>query len=155
MSRPNPTWRWVVPAFAVVCTLAVAFALPAFDNDPEVADNSPGFAPGEAAMRASIDPETGALVTGSQAARPTGAKALSPEMQTMMSRSSDGLVVEALPNGGKSVHLQGRFMSATVVRLDENGQAETLCTESADEAEAFLAQDAAKPATDANGWEAR
>ena len=153
MNRLNPTWRWGVSALAVVC--ALAFALPLFLSDSETHDGAAGFAPGEAAMRAFIDPETGQLVTGSQAAGHQGDKALSSEMRDMMSRSSEGLVEVVRPDGGVSVRLQGRFMSSTMVRLDENGRAEAICTENADEAAAFLADDSVKPETDANGWEVR
>ena len=155
MNRPNPTRRWGLPAFAVVCALALPFALSGILNDSPTPDGSTGFAPGEAAMRASIDPETGALVPGPQAARSTGDKAMSAEMKNMMSRSTNGLVEEARPGGGVGVHLQGRFMNSTVVRFDENGHAESMCTEHAHEAAAFLAGESAQPETDANGWEVR
>ena len=42
-----------------------------------------------------------------------------------------------------------------MVRLDENGKPESMCTEHAHEASAFLAGETAQPETDANGWEVR
>ncbi|MFT7698207.1 MAG: hypothetical protein ACI8S7_000019 [Candidatus Krumholzibacteriia bacterium] len=111
--------------------------------------------PGTAAMRAAIDPETGELVTGPDALRlsnPTDADKAAA-MENMLSRSTEGLEEVHHPDGRVSVHLQGRFMSASVARINEEGKVETLCTEDMKAAEDFLSE--AQPETDANGLEVR
>jgi len=156
MNRPRPTWRWGLPAIAVVFALAIA--APALLGDAPVSTPDPatGFAPGEAGLRAAIDPETGELAIGADAMRLVNDKGGDSEIQQMLSRSTEGLVEEKRPGGGVSVHLQGRFMSMSVARVAADGQVETLCTESADQAESFLSGEAeAAPETDANGWEVR
>lgn len=170
MKRLRPTWRWSVPTIALV--VALVFAVPAFLGDePEsqsasTIDSSAGFAPGEAGLRAAIDPETGELAIGADALRiqndqrQRSDKAVDVELRQMLNRSTEGLVEVVRPDGGVSVHLQGRFMSMSVGRVAEDGTVETLCTEDADQAEAFLAGDSeatseAAPETDANGWEVR
>jgi hypothetical protein len=152
MNRPRPTWRWGVSAIAV--TFALVFAIPALQGDAP--DTSTGFAPGEAGLRAAIDPETGELAIGAEAMRLVNDKGGDSEIQQMLSRSTEGLVEEKRPGGGVSVHLQGRFMSMSVARVAADGQVETLCTDSADQAESFLAGEAETASeTDANGWEVR
>ena len=174
MNRLRPTRRWGVPAIAFV--VALVFAVPAFVGDApdsrlasnmdSTMDSPAGFAPGEAGLRAAIDPETGELAIGADALRiqqdqrlPND-KAVDVELRQMLSRSTEGLVEVARPHGGVSVHLQGRFMSMSVARVAEDGTVETLCTENADQAEAFLAGDSeatseTAPEKDANGWEVR
>lgn len=156
MNRPRPTWRWGLPAIAVFFALAIA--APALLGDAPISTPGPvtGFAPGETGLRAAIDPETGELAIGADAMRLVNDKGGDSEIQRMLSRSTEGLVEEKRPGGGVSVHLQGRFMNMSVARVTEDGTVETLCTESADQAEAFLAGAAeAAPETDANGWEVR
>lgn len=48
-------------------------------------------------------------------------------LENMVDRSTEGLVEEKLPNGGYSVDLKGRFMSAMVVTVDENDQVNAEC----------------------------
>ena len=69
MNRLRPTWRWGAPAIAVV--FALVFAVPALVGDaPDSVNDVPaGFAPGEAGLRAAIDPETGELAIGADALR--------------------------------------------------------------------------------------
>jgi DNA-binding protein YbaB len=91
-------------------------------------------APGEAGMRVSIDPETGELAPATAAQQ----KALDQEMQQMLSRSSEGLVEEVLPNGAVQVHLQGRFQSASVAVIDETGTLHTGCVDNHDSCRAAV-----------------
>jgi hypothetical protein len=116
-------------------------------------------APGTAAMRAAIDPQTGELVTGPEAMRLSGAdKGATAELENMLSRSTAGLHEVHHADGRVSVDLQGRFMSASVARIGDDGQVEKRCAVDAAEAEAFLAREdarAAAPETDTNGWEVR
>lgn len=174
MNRLRPIWRWSVPTIALV--VALVLVVPAFVGDApdsqfdstvdstmdSTMDSPAGFAPGEAGLRAVIDPETGELAIGADALRLQNGqslqndKAVDVELRQMLSRSTEGLVEEVRPDGGVSVHLEGRFMSMSVARVAEDGTVETLCTENADHAEAFLAGAAeTAPETDANGWEVR
>lgn len=95
---------------------------------------TPGLAPGAAAMRIAIDPDTGELIP---ATVPT-AKAADTELANMLSKSAVGLVEVHHPDGHVSVDLQGRFMSASLARIDSDGTIEATCVESADRAAEFL-----------------
>jgi hypothetical protein len=111
--------------------------------------------PGTAAMRVAIDPETGALVSGAEAARladPAADKQAAAELEQMLNRSDAGLQEVHHADGRVSVNLEGRFMSASVARIRADGKVETLCADDTASAEAFLANE---PQTDANGWEVR
>ena len=90
---------------------------------------TPVDAVAESGMRIAIDPETG---------DPIGSPAGGAALETTLSRSSAGLVPYRLPDGGTGVHLQGRFMSASMVRLNADGELETICTEDHDHAVHFL-----------------
>ena len=148
-------------AVLVAASLTVVFVS---DRNPaEITTGADQLAPGSAAMRVARDPETGALVTGPEAARilagtPTGDKAADDEMARMLSRSTEGLLEVHHPDGRVSVNLQGRFMNASVARIGADGTVEQLCAEDHTEAEAFLAGAASAepaPEIDANGWEVR
>ncbi len=92
-----------------------------------------GISPyGAAAMRASLDPETGAL-----SVNPTPAGSFKM-LDKALSRSSAGLIQKTQPNGTVSVDLQGRFMSASVAHIDAKGQLHTTCTEDLNEAKRVL-----------------
>ena len=100
-----------------------------------VADGNPGdLAPGSAAVRAYIDPETGTL-TQSHAYGNASADA---EVENALNRSTVGLVEVTHPDGHVSVDLQGRFQSASVARINADGQIETSCVETQAEADTFL-----------------
>jgi len=145
----------------VAAVLTVVFV--ANENNTKVTSESGLLAPGTAALRAALDPETGSLVTGPDAHRilagtTGGDKATDAEMARMLSRSTEGLHEVHHPDGRVSVNLQGRFMNASVARLGADGAVEQLCAEDLAEAEAFLAGAASAepaPTTDANGWEVR
>lgn len=106
-------------------------AEPRAQVEPTSEENVPG--PGEAALRVTIDPETGALAPGGPST-----KAMAPGLQKMLSRSTTGLREVVRPDGSAGVDLQGRFMSASIARLDANGKVETTCVEDAEAAAAFL-----------------
>jgi len=100
-----------------------------------VADgNSPDLAPGNAAMRAYIDPETGVLTQS----HVPGDQSADLGVENSLSRSTEGLVEVTHPDGHVSVHLQGRFQSASVARINSDGQIETTCVETQAEADTFL-----------------
>jgi hypothetical protein len=82
--------------------------------------------PGQSAMRATIDPETGVLGVA------TGAGlVLDGEIQESLRRDTDGLDRVVHPDGSVSVNLQGRFQSASVARIGEDGTV-VICAEDAD-----------------------
>lgn len=94
-----------------------------------------------AAMRAHIDPETGELVPG---AGPAEAARLRAGMAP--SHSVRGLRVVMRPNGGRSVHLEGRFMESYVATIDPAGGTRLDCLPD-EQAERFVhASDRLAPA---------
>jgi len=120
---------------ALICALtAVALLTPV---NPGPADDSV-LSPGAASLRASIDPETGELVTGHTS--PDQDPDLA--MQRALDRSTEGLAPVQHPDGAVSVDLQGRFRSATVARINDDGQLETTCVDGQAQADAFFAGDA-------------
>ena len=120
-----------LPLLAVAAIIAT---LPDASHILVSRDGRQGETPyGAAAMRASIDPETGML-----SVNPTHFESSSKMLETALSRSSDGLVQETMPNGTVRMNLQGRFMSASMARLDAQGHVHTSCTEDLDQAERVL-----------------
>jgi hypothetical protein len=100
------------------------------------------LAAGEAGLYAVLDPETGELAGGLRAQRLLSEKsgpdlAADPDLRNMLSRSTEGLVAVAHPDGRVGVHLQGRFMNASVARLGDDGTLQTACVESEQGAAAF------------------
>ena len=143
---------WISTTAVVAIGLAIyTYDTPALSPDPT---GQAMDAPGTAALRAANDPETGELVIGVGVPQPSGDsdKALDAELEKMLSRSDEGLEAITHPDGRVSVHLKGRFMNASVARINSGGQLETLCTEHSAEAHNFL-----DPATevDSHGREVR
>ena len=129
-SRPS-LWAVCLPLLAVAVIIAT---LPDASHILASREGHQGTMPyGAAAMRASIDPETGML-----SVNPTRVESSSKMLETALSRSSDGLVQETMPNGTVRMNLQGRFMSASVARLDAQGHVHTTCTEDLDQAQRVL-----------------
>lgn len=107
---PAPAVERVSPAHvAAVATsspVATAAAAPA----------TKAVAPGEAGMRAYIDPETGRIgMAPSPASVPDDAFPI-------LTDSGDGLVNETLPDGSHRIDLQGRFQDYAVIRIGADGQ---------------------------------
>ena len=86
------------------------------------------------AIRVVYDPETGEVI--SVPFRET--EILSAPLARALTRSTEGLQVFELKNGGMGVHLGGRFQHALMVRVKPDGSLETVCTSHSHEAEAFL-----------------
>ena len=124
-------------------TIALCLVYDRFDNDP-MPQGPIELTPGAAAMRASIDPETGTLVQEYVPA----SKADSPELQNMLSQSTEGLVEVHHPDGTVSVNLQGRFHSASVARIDSSGKLHTTCVDNAAAAHACLSEHTAPQAAE-------
>ena len=138
MKSKRKMHRWLTTTVVV----ASALALYLYDTsalDSEGADRVPD-SPGSAALRAAIDPETGDLLIGALPQQLPGDpdKVLETELDRMLSRSDEGLEAVKHPDGRVSVHLKGRFMSASVARINAEGGVETLCTEHSPEAHNFL-----------------
>jgi len=86
-------------------------------------------------MRVIVDPETGEII----ARRPRGrTEILSAPLSKALTRTTEGLRVFELSNGGKGVHLDGRFQHALMVRVKSDGSLEFVCTNHSHVAEKFL-----------------
>lgn len=126
--------RAVLAIWLPLLALAVVLAgLPRDSRTTTVPEDSHSPV-GSSALRVHLDPETGTLLPGA----PPSSEFKAPELELMLSRSTDGLVEEKLANGAVRVNLQGRFQSASVAHIDENGQVHTRCSELLHEAEAHL-----------------
>ena len=89
---------------------------------------------GTKTIRVIYDPETGEVV--SVPVREPGI--LSEALARALTRSAEGLRVFELENGGKGVHLGGRYQHAYMVRIGPDGSLETYCTEHSHGSEKFL-----------------
>lgn len=88
--------------------------------------------PGTAAMRAYVNPETGAIEVGAGRMSPEALEKLDAETQNALRRDVVGLVPVYHPDGSVVVNLQGRFQSVSMARVDEGGTV-TVCTDDAEE----------------------
>ena len=128
-------------ALCVACALMVC-AVPVAAVSPDEEEGSGRKAPevGNAepvatkAMRVIYDPETGEII--SVPFRENGV--LSAPLTKALTRSTEGLQIFELENGGVGVHLDGRFQHALMVRVKPDGSLETVCTSHSHEAENFL-----------------
>ncbi len=64
--------------------------------------------------------------------------ALSAPLANALNRSIEGLRPFELKNGGRGIHLEGRFQHALVARVKEDGSLEIVCINHPHEAEALL-----------------
>ncbi len=114
-----------------------------------VADDT-AIQPGTAALRATINPETGEIEISSKAPKTT------LDIQTVESlrRDTEGLKPVVHPNGAVSVNLEGRFQSVSVVRIDKNGK-RIVCTEDAGEIEKAIREETAADSEKAQTPEVR
>jgi len=85
-------------------------------------------------IRVIYDPETGEIISVPL----RGYEVLSAPLSKALTRSTEGLQVFELANGGTGVHLDGRFQHALMVRVKADGSLETVCTNHSHEAEKFL-----------------
>jgi len=129
---------------SVLCTMCLmaAAALPVAAATPGE-EEQPGRQASEAptaeavtakAIRVIYDPETGEVI--SVPFRET--EILSAPLAKALTRTTDGLRVFELSNGGKGVHLDGRFQHALMVRVKPDGSLEFVCTNHSHVAEKFL-----------------
>jgi len=87
------------------------------------------------AIRVIYDPETGEIIS---VPFREPSEILSIPLAKALTRSTEGLHVFELSNGGKGVHLDGRFQHALMVRVKPDGSIETVCTSHSHAAEKFL-----------------
>lgn len=129
----------LAPLVLLVPSLSLGLAVSGCSRSPEPTTRSVSpaagnaAAPGEAAMRAVIDPETGRL----EVRATPGRLALDPETRESLRRDSEGLVEIHHPNGAVEVDLQGRFHSVAVARIGKDGKV-AVCTEDMDATETSL-----------------
>jgi len=138
----------VLSVLCAMCLMAAA-ALPVAAATPGE-EEQPGRRASEAptaeavttkAIRVIYDPETGEII--SVPFRETGT--LSVPLAKALTRSTEGLEVFELKNGGKGVHLDGRFQHALMVRVKADGSLEMVCTSHSHAAEKFLHDNPAGP----------
>jgi hypothetical protein len=86
------------------------------------------------AVRVVYDPDTGRYFAVPIQKTPV----LSAPVARGLVRSTEGLRVFKLENGGKGVRLDGRYQHTFMVRVKPDGSLETLCTDHSHGVEAFL-----------------
>jgi len=131
----------VVPFLLAICLMA-AVALPVAASSPGEKERPEQQAPAAPtaelvttnAMRVIYDPESGEII--SVPIRET--EVLSGQLTKALARTTEGLQVFELSNGGKGVHLDGRFQHALMVRVKPDGSLETVCTSHSHAAEKFM-----------------
>ena len=137
-----------LPILCVVC-LMVAFVAPVAGVSPDE-EGEPKLQASEAAsaetvatkiVRVVYDPETGEIISVPL----RGNDVLSAPLARALTRSTEGLEVFELKNGGKGVHLDGRFQHALMVRVKADGSLEMVCTSHSHAAEKFLHDNPAGP----------
>jgi len=131
----------VLSILCAICLMAavavpVAASSPGEEKRPE--RQASGAPTAEAsttrAIRVIYDPETGEII--SVPFQET--VVLSAPLSKALTRSTEGLQVFELANGGKGVHLDGRFQHALMIRVKADGSLETVCTNHPHEAGDFL-----------------
>jgi hypothetical protein len=135
------TFSCAVSVLCVACLVA-AFAAPAAASPPgdgerghpEVSETPAAESNTTRAIRVIYDPETGEII--SVPIRENGI--LSAPLAKALTRSTEGLRVFELENGGTGVHLGGRFQHALMVRVKPDGSLETVCTSHSHAAEKFI-----------------
>jgi hypothetical protein len=138
MHPSRSLWIWGLASLLLLSFGLVAAAGRGGHSSSPPADAAPA-APGTAALRVAIDPESGTLVP----APPSLDAKADVDLQTMLSRSSEGLTKVVHPDGHVSVLLEGRFQNAAVARIGDGGKVETACVERPEDAEAFRRGDTA------------
>ena len=129
---------FVIAAFAVTgFAVYSAIGHPGAGSTVETAavESTDQPAPGSAALKAYLNPETGEIEVGASA----GAEAnLDPDTQNALRRDDEGLVKVRHADGSVSMDLQGRFQSVSIVQINDDGTATTTCTDNAEAVEKAL-----------------
>jgi hypothetical protein len=143
----------LVSTLPVLCALCV-IAAPATASSPDT-EARPGRQVSETVDPESVEPALAAGEnigvlgdsesgegTSSDSRPPT--RALSAALAKALDRSTDGLRVFELANGGHGIDLEGRYQHALVVRMRADGTFETICVNHVREAEALLKRGSGK-----------
>ncbi len=154
MTPASPRVTLVAVAL-LVATASSALAAPGYPalrpapwKPPGVAPSRPQpFLPGMAGMIVALDPESGAI--GMPSARQ--ADALLRSEENMLSRSTEGLTAQYLPDGTVFLDLQGRFQEFSVARIGADGRVIFECLSNADAVRSALRAPLPRPAV----WEDR
>ncbi|HXU30337.1 MAG TPA: hypothetical protein VN851_07160 [Thermoanaerobaculia bacterium] len=134
MSRRARLLVWAVTLVCVgLAPLAVtaqtdAAAAPSPNSAPELASGLGEVAPG---LWIFLDPATGRVTDRPS---PEQLAAIRSQISKLVVESTVGLVGKTYPNGMKSLNLQGRFQSVSVLTLGPNGKQQMTCAETPDEA---------------------
>lgn len=116
----------LIAVASIVAAPAVACDQPQADKPEAATTATEAQAPVAAGgMMAFIDEETGRVTSTPTEEQRATMKAL---VADMLSQSDEGLYDEYLANGAVLRNLQGRFQSATVVRIDADGAQHVECT---------------------------
>lgn len=138
----------VLVVFIVLAAALVATALFALNltrvvgpsPGPALASEGPSSqdpAPGEAALRARINPETGRVEVSTVPSNVPANATLDAGTLDALRRDTEGLKQTFHPDGSVSVNLQGRFQSVSVARIGDDGKV-VICTEDADDVNGVL-----------------
>lgn len=143
MKRTTP----LIVTLSTVAILATVFFALDFEqttvpwpDDSAVASESAtgqGPRPGEAALRAVINPETGQVEVTTLPSNTPFNTTLDAATQRALRRDTEGLVPVIHPDGAVEVNLQGRFQNVSVARIDENGKL-VICSEEKDKVHGIL-----------------
>ena len=122
VSHPRVATRVRIASKAASATQPVAAAptTAQVSTSGRAAATSSKAEPGQAGMRAYIDPETGTF-------GPPTAEQAALAGQDIIVDSGEGLVEERMPNGAVKIDLQGQFQDYVVVRLDASGHRIVSC----------------------------
>ena len=111
----------------VVAAQTSAAATPSSPTAPELASGLGEVAPG---LWVFLDPATGRITD-----RPSDEQlaAMRAQVSSLVVESTAGLVGRTYANGMKSLDLQGRFMSLSVLTLDSSGARKMTCAETVED----------------------
>jgi hypothetical protein len=137
-------WILALPLLAAVTIASLSSQSPT--SSPAASSGKPASpgTTGAAGLRVQIDQEHGGIVPLGA----TGLGALSDDLRQKLSRSAEGLEIVEHENGMRSVDLQGRFQSVSVLRIQPNGKKELECLDSPSDVERFLSAPATTTASD-------
>ena len=143
--RPLRRISIVIAAFAIASLGAVCLAGDALvprNASPLTTAPAQLSAPGTAAVRAYLNPETGELDLGPSSA----AVQFDPDTEQALRRDTSGLTEVRRADGTVLIELQGRFQSVSMVHRDADGKI-IVCTDDDNRARKVLQGDLAAPVT--------
>lgn len=128
---------WIVAM--TFMALVAAFALPAMAGEAPETEAPKAQEQTAATVQDSTGAAEGLMVfidpaTGKRTSRPTPEQRaeMQARIANALSQSDAGTYDEVLPNGAVLRDLQGRFQSAVVVRVNEDGKREVTCVDAAE-----------------------